>query len=205
MFRQTSKLLLLYFFLLPAHSHPLNKISTQNKTYKKYNSHPPSTLNKESKFNMEELEILTKTLSEEKNLKLQIWSWPRNLNSIIPIKEDVLKENNYGYIQVTKYNLIMGVLNELTSRIKVSDLASSNIQKYGLNTTEVLFEFYGSNDKLLLSVSLDKGLEIGKDSYLQFKIVNSSIGHNKNSPIFYVNNFDQLIELVRTLNQQENK
>ncbi len=201
MFRQTSKLLLLYFFLLPAHSHPLNKISTQSKTYKKYNSHPPSTSNKESKFNMKELETLTKALSEEKNLKLQIWSWPRNLNSVIPIKEDVLKENNYGHIQVTKHNLIMGVLNELTNRIELSDLASSNIQKYGLNTTEVLFEFYGSNDKLLFSVSLDKGLEIGKGSYLQFKIVNSSIDHDKNSPIFYVNNFDQLIELVRILNQ----
>ena len=201
MFRQTSKLLLLYFFLLPTHSHPLNKISTQSKTYKKYNSHPSSTSNKESKFNMKELEILTKALSEEKNLKLQIWSWPRNLNSIIPIKENVLKENNYGYIQVTKHNLIMDVLNELTTRIEVSDLASSNIQKYGLNTTEVLFEFYGSNDKLLFSVSLDKGLEIGKGSYLQFKIVNSSIGHDKNSPIFHVNNFDQLIELVRILNQ----
>nr|WP_314270439.1 hypothetical protein [uncultured Kingella sp.] len=47
---------------------------------------------------MKELEILTKALSEEKNLKLQIWSWPRNLNSIIPIKENVLKENNYGHI-----------------------------------------------------------------------------------------------------------
>lgn len=150
---------------------------------------------------MKELEILTKALSEEKNLKLQIWSWPRNLNSILPIKEDVLKENNYGYIQVTKHNLIMGVLNELTTRIEASDLASSNIQKYGLNTTEVLFEFYGSNDKLLFSVSLDKGLEIGKGSYLQFKIINSSIGHDKNSPIFHVNNFDQLIELVRILNQ----
>ena len=89
----------------------------------------------------------------------------------------------------------------MTTRIEVSDLASSNIQKYGLNTTEVLFEFYGSNDKLLFSVSLDKGLEIGKGSYLQFKIVNSSIGHDKNSPIFHVNNFDQLIELVRILNQ----
>lgn len=152
---------------------------------------------KENLFDPEALNTLVKTLTKDEKLKLQIWSWPRGLKSVIPITEEVLKKNNYGYIQVTKHNEIVDILNILTDKIKTSDFASDIIQKNGINTTEALFEFHGANGQSL-SVRLSDGLELGEGSYFQFKMADNAANKKDASPFFYAKDFDQLIEKIRT-------
>ena len=173
----TAKLLFLCAFSLVACAPPASKGATEQ-------AHP-SPSNPQSR----ELVALRQRLAEEPNLKLQIWQWPRDLNSLIPMTEAVLKQNNYGRRQIDQRGAVLQVLDVLIQQIDHAELANAVLQRQGFASTEVLLEFSGNDGRPRFTVRLEQGLKTGAGSWLQFE----GAGDRSASPPLYVKNFDALI------------
>ena len=132
---------------------------------------------------------LCQRLAREQGLKLQIWQWPRDLNSLIPLTEALLKENHYGQRQIDQRAAVLQVLDVLLQQIDQATPAAPDRPKPGLISTEVLLEFSGNDGRPRFTVRLEQGLKTGAGSWLQFV----GAGDRSASPPLYVNNFDALI------------
>ena len=135
------------------------------------------------------LVTLRQRLAEEPHLKLQIWQWPRDLNSLIPLTEALLKENHYGQRQIDQRATVLNVLDVLLQQIDQATPAAPDRPKPGLARTEVLLEFSGNDGRPRFTVRLEQGLKAGAGSWLQFE----GAGDRSASPPLYVKNFDALI------------
>lgn len=135
------------------------------------------------------LATLRQRLAREQGLKLQIWQWPRDLNSLIPLTEALLKENHYGQRQIDQRAAVLNVLDVLIEQINGAEPAAAGGQKPGLISTEVLLEFSGNDGRPRFTVRLEQGLKTGAGSWLQFEVA----GDRSASPPLYVKNFDALI------------
>lgn len=135
------------------------------------------------------LATLRQRLAREQGLKLQIWQWPRDLNSLIPLTEALLKENHYGQRQIDQRATVLNVLDVLIEQINGAEPANAELQRQGLISTEVLLEFSGNDGRPRFTVRLEQGLKTGAGSWLQFE----GAGDRSASPPLYVKNFDALI------------
>ena len=178
----TAKLLFLCVFSLAACAPPASKGATEQ-------AHPSP-----SNSQAQELAALRQRLAEEPNLKLQIWQWPRDLNSLIPMTERVLKENNYGRRQIDQRAAALQVLDVLIQQIDHAEPANAVLQREGFASTEVLLEFSGDNGRPLFTVRLNRGLKKGAGSPLQYQMAGAAA-----SPVLQRSNFDGLISVLQTV------
>ena len=178
----TAKLLFLCAFSLAACASSASKGAAEQ-------AHP-SPSNPQSR----ELVALRQRLAEESNLKLQIWQWPRDLNSLIPMTEAVLKQNNYGRRQIDQRGAVLQVLDVLIQQIDHAEPANAVLQKQGFASTEVLLEFSGNDGRPLFTVRLNRGLKKGAGSPLQYQMAGAAA-----SPMLQRSNFDGLISVLQAV------